>query len=119
MSTQQDYEDRILSSPLAETISGEDTEHEPTDGKYLVVEGLLLCGCERCRIIRVKRAQLVRFLKEHENDSPVCQVIICTLSNGRVVRKQFNNRETAQREADKWLKRNENRKRFTVEIQSL
>lgn len=49
----------------------------------------------------------------------VCQVIVSTIKSGKVRRKQFSNRDTAQSYADSWLLKNENVKLYLVEIQAL
>ena len=45
------------------------------------------------------------------------QVIICTISNGRVQRKSFDNWDAAQECSDKWSAKNTNRRTYTVSIE--
>jgi hypothetical protein len=45
------------------------------------------------------------------------QVIICTISSGRVQRKSFDNWDAAQQCADRWSAKNVNRRTYTVSIE--
>jgi hypothetical protein len=45
------------------------------------------------------------------------QVIICTISSGRVQRKSFDNWDDAQKCSDAWSAKNTRRRTYTVSIE--
>lgn len=59
------YEKRLLSLPLSRSVSGEDEEHGRDDQSYVVIPAAdpsrVQCGCDRCRIIRIKKMRAFRF----------------------------------------------------------
>jgi hypothetical protein len=64
--TVKEYEDKMLSLPIAGKVSGEDVEHAPGDDGFFqpVFQFELLtdrCFCDRCRVIRVKRRRAFLF----------------------------------------------------------
>lgn len=62
----KEWEDKILSSPLAGKVSGEHDEHIEKDEGYqenVRPNGTKYCKCERCVIIRIKRRRALRFPK--------------------------------------------------------
>ena len=45
------------------------------------------------------------------------EVIICTISSGRIQRKRFNDSDTAWACADKWNEKNKNAKAYRVSVE--
>lgn len=63
----EDYDKRMLALPIARKVSGEDEEHTPNDPDYspipnsATVRGHDACGCDRCRVIRIKQRKASLF----------------------------------------------------------
>lgn len=55
-----EWEESMLASPLANKVSGEDTEHVESDPEYLP-NRRGKCRCQRCIIIRIKKRRAFRF----------------------------------------------------------
>lgn len=64
MMTMKEWEDSLLSKPIASRISGEHDEHKPGDKEFVErirPDGIVNCGCQRCIIIRIKRRRAFKF----------------------------------------------------------
>lgn len=63
MSGVKEWEDWMLSKPIASSVSGEHDQHTSEDKEYdrkIRPNGQVYCGCERCVIIRIKRRRAFR-----------------------------------------------------------
>lgn len=62
--TIREWEDEMLALPLAGRVSGEHEEHGPESPEFNALhrpDGGMMCRCDRCRIIRIKRRRAFRF----------------------------------------------------------
>lgn len=58
----EEYKKRLLALPIAGKVSGEDVEHARGDVGFVEMDPLApYCGCDRCRIIRIKKRHAFRF----------------------------------------------------------
>lgn len=65
--TSKEYEERLLSLPIAPGISSEHDEHKEGEAGYVPLidpfynQPTGRCKCDRCKIIRIKRMKAFRF----------------------------------------------------------
>ena len=57
----EEYERRMLSLPLASLVSSEHDEHRPGEADFQpMMLSPSVCGCNSCRIIRIKKLRAFR-----------------------------------------------------------
>ncbi len=74
--TVTEWENEVLSKPLASKVSGEHDLHTSDNTEYVPrirLDRVEYCGCEQCVIIRIKRRRAFRFpMKKCENCGQLC-----------------------------------------------
>lgn len=79
--TVEEWEDELLSLPLANSVSGEHEVHTPDQMGYVAPTDSWLaakgyCACKRCWVIRIKRRRAFRFSR---SKCPGCGTLFTSL----------------------------------------